>query len=160
MYEVTIRQLAPRPTAVIRTTTEPAALAQAFDEILPATWQAAQAAGRTPTGPPFGRYFAFSEAEVDLEAGIPLDAPIVPAGRVVASELPGGEAACLVHVGPYETLIAAHEALEQWMQEHGRQAAGPVWESYVTDPGSEPDSSQWRTELLLPLVPAAPSANG
>lgn len=152
-YEIAIKQLTPQPTAVIHTTVETPKLAAVFEDLFPAAWQAVQEAGRTPAGPPFGRYFAYSNTEVDLEAGIPVDAPITDAGRVTASELPGGEAACLVHVGPYTNLGAAHDALEQWLSDNGRQAAGPVWESYVTDPSGEPDSAKWRTDLILPLLP-------
>ncbi|MDQ3692708.1 MAG: GyrI-like domain-containing protein [Chloroflexota bacterium] len=153
MPEISIKQLEPRPTAVIRTTVETPKLAAVFDDLFPATWQAVQEAGRTPAGPPFGRYFDYSDTMVDLEAGVPLDAPIAPAGRVTPSSLPGGEAVCLVHIGPYTTMGAAHDALEVWMAENGRHAAGPVWESYVTDPSGEPDSSKWRTEIIQPVVP-------
>jgi len=33
----------------------------------------------------------------------------------------------------------------------GDRAAGPFWESYVTNPREEPDSSKWITEIFLPL---------
>ena len=58
------------------------------------------------------------------------------------------------HVGPYDTISQGHAALAAWIEENGRTAAGPVREVYWTDPGQEPDSSRWKTELLMPIEPA------
>ena len=54
----------------------------------------------------------------------------------------------LVHVGPFSGLRDACERLQEWV---GDRAAGPFWESYVTNPREEPDSSRWVTEIFLPL---------
>jgi hypothetical protein len=27
-----------------------------------------------------------------------------------------------------------------------------MWEVYLTDPGTEPDTSKWRTEVFVPLA--------
>jgi effector-binding domain-containing protein len=65
-----------------------------------------------------------------------------------ASGLPGGRVAVLRHVGPFSGLRDACERLQEWA---GDRAAGPFWESYVTNPREEPDSSRWVTEIFLPL---------
>ena len=28
---------------------------------------------------------------------------------------------------------------------------GPSWEVYVTDPGAEPDTSKWQTDIYFPV---------
>jgi hypothetical protein len=61
---------------------------------------------------------------------------------------PAGRAAVLRHVGPFSGLRDACARLHEWA---GERAAGPFWESYVTNPREEPDSARWITELFLPL---------
>jgi hypothetical protein len=38
-----------------------------------------------------------------------------------------------MHIGPYEQLPAAGVALDTWVRQHGRTAAGPNWEVYWTE---------------------------
>jgi hypothetical protein len=64
---------------------------------------------------------------------------------------PAGPAAVTWHVGSYQGLGNAHHALEEWASKNNRKPAGPPWESYVTDPGQEPDPQKWRTQVFLPL---------
>lgn len=55
------------------------------------------------------------------------------------------------HVGPYDTLAETYAALMGWIGEQGRTVAGPMWEVYWTDPGTEPDPARWRTEVIIPV---------
>jgi len=43
---------------------------------------------------------------------------------------PGGEAAMVRHVGPYDGLPEAHRAIHEWSRESGRALAGTSWEIY------------------------------
>jgi len=54
-------------------------------------------------------------------------------------------------VGPYEELHVTHSALGGWLAQEGWVVAGPPWESYVTDPGANPDPKTWRTEIYMPV---------
>lgn len=60
--------------------------------------------------------------------------PELPHARVV--DMPGGEFATVMHVGPYEQLGLAYHALYAWAQEHGHEARGLVREIYVNDPAN------------------------
>ena len=65
-------------------------------------------------------------------------------------EVPGGEFAVVMHVGPYEELGLAYHALYAWAQEHGHEPRGLIREIYVNDPANvRPEALQ--TEVLLPL---------
>jgi effector-binding domain-containing protein len=67
--------------------------------------------------------------------------------------LPAGDYVTLLHVGPYDGLVQANAALQQWAsQRHVRWAMdGETWlgriERYLTDPSQEPDPSKLETEL-------------
>jgi effector-binding domain-containing protein len=68
-------------------------------------------------------------------------------------ELPAGPAIATVHVGPYQDLLRAHQALAAWAGARGREASGPAWEVFLTNPLQEPDPQKWRTKVFLPLKP-------
>ena len=102
-------------------------------------------------GPPYARYHPGPDNTFDLEAGLPVAPPVVGDDKVKASVLPGGRCAVATHVGPYELLSATHQRLHQFVADQGEKAAGPPWESYLTDPGDEPDPSKWKTLVVIPL---------
>lgn len=69
----------------------------------------------------------------------------------VAGTIPGGETVTVSHYGMYENLPASYKVIEDWIQENGYIKMGNSYEVYVTDPGSEPDSSKWETQLFYPV---------
>lgn len=154
MYEITVEQRTEQPAAVIAATTNPAGIAAVIPEILPAAWAAVKQAGRSPVGPPIVRYLSFSDDAVELEGGLPVDAPIASGDRIQPITLPAGEAAVTWHVGSYDRLSEAHMALHHWVAENNRRSGAPSYEVYWTDPGEEPDPTKWRTEIVFPLAPA------
>jgi effector-binding domain-containing protein len=103
------------------------------------------------TGPWFTRHFKMEPKVFDFEVGIPVSAPVKPSGRVVASELPAMTVARAVLRGSYEQLAAAWPELDAWIATQGRTPGPSLIETYVVDPGTNPDPSAWRTELTRPL---------
>ena len=137
-----IRELSPQPAVVEVTVTDAAGIPAAVDSGFPRLFGRLADLGVEPAGPPYIRYLR-TGAAMELELGIPVGPD---AGQ--SSGLPGGRVAVLRHVGPFSGLRDACEALQAWA---GERAAGPFWESYVTNPREEPDSSKWITEIFLPL---------
>ena len=90
-------------------------------------------------------------------AGFPVAAAITASGDVVASRLPAGQVVEAVHVGPYDTLEQTYREVEAWIAEQGLRGTDVMWESYLSDPGAEPDPATWRTLVCGPVVPAAPA---
>jgi effector-binding domain-containing protein len=152
--ECALRQVSSQPTLSIRGRTTraqlPATIGAFLGEVCPFVAQHGK-----PAGPPFARYHSVVEEEMDLEVGLPVITPLSGQGRIAAGELPGGEVALLSYFGPYEGLYAACHYLVDQVAAQGRQASGPLWEVYVTDPGTEPDPSKWQTDIYLPLLPRA-----
>jgi effector-binding domain-containing protein len=115
--------------------------------------------GQQPKGPLFMHHLTMSSTDFDVEVGFPLDALITADGHVVPGMLPAARVAQCVYRGPYEGLRAAWEAFGKRLEGDGhvRGELGPIetlWESYLVGPETTSDSTQWRTELNLPLAPA------
>jgi len=103
--------------------------------------------GQALAGPLFSRHLTTSPAVFDFEVGFPVNAPIVPAGRVKPGELQGGTVVRSVYQGPYEGLFGAWKEFGEWLKKNGFTPAGTLWERYVTGPETSPDPADWRTEL-------------
>ena len=92
------------------------------------------------------------EAPFEFEAGVPVATPIAGGDEVQPGELGGVEAAVGMHIGPYDTLEQTYTAMMEWITTQGRTVAGPMWETYLTDPDTEPDPQAWRTEVFIPVA--------
>jgi effector-binding domain-containing protein len=150
---VAVAELEAQPVLSIRGTVEAARLAEAQGERLREIWRSVDAGEATPAGPPFVRYHTFGETETDLEVGIPV---VEAVGR---GELPGGVAIRTWHIGSHDALGDAYGRLNTWVMEHGRARNGAAWEVYwwidaseEPDPSTWPPPTEWRTELVQPIV--------
>lgn len=154
-YTIERTELTPTPVLFIRSRVDRTAVAEILGQSLPAVYGHVMASGLAMAGPPYVRYVDNSPAFFTLEAGIPLVDPPPPPpadGDIEAGELPGGPAATTIHVGPYDTISAAHEALDRWMAAEGETAGGSPWEVYLTDPAEVPDPAEWQTQVVWPLA--------
>jgi effector-binding domain-containing protein len=143
-----IRELEPQVVAVKTAKTDAAGLGGVIDKTFPALFGELASRDVTPEGPPFVRYLE-TGAEMEVQLGVPIPADTTPA--VKSTVLPGGPTAVYVYIGPYDGLPAAWEQFGEWVGRQGREQDGPFWESYVSDPRSEPDPAQRLTELYMPL---------
>jgi effector-binding domain-containing protein len=92
---------------------------------------------------------------------VPVAAPVTGSGRIQPGILPAGRYAVLRHAGPYDGLIGANAALQQWAHDRGLEfdvrdtpegsAWGARFEEYITDPSGEPDPSKWETDVAYLL---------
>jgi effector-binding domain-containing protein len=152
-YEVHLRETKPQPAASIRGRTAWAEIGSFVPGAMMEIAGVVGDQGARFAGPPYTAYYNAdsSEAEIDLEVGMPVDEPIEPAGRVLPATIPGGLIATTVHAGPYEAIGAAYRALGEWVQEHGHETAGPPREIYLNDPGQVQDPGALRTEIVWPV---------
>jgi AraC family transcriptional regulator len=153
-----IVELTPQPSVAVRLQ-QPMTeldLGALFDIHLPNIADQIANLGGEPAGAPYGRYHQFGPDRVDVEIGIPVAMPVAnlrpladcEAGEMGSSELPGGEAAVVVHRGPYDTLPGAYDALHDWIHAQGRDEGPGPWESYIDDPSEVSDPTQLRTEVV------------
>lgn len=105
-------------------------------------------AGVMPLSMPMSLYPAMPAAEVSFHAAVMVSAEDAAkvTGNIMAAELPAGEVMMVTHVGPYDKMYEAHQALWAHMEAEGIPAAMPVFEVYIDDPGQvAPDAL--RTEV-------------
>jgi len=152
-YRVEVRKLSPSATAVIYASIPFGEMAETLGEIFGEVQHYLHAIGVGPvSNQAFARFVVHQKEErVDVEAGFATSHPVTPAGDIRPAELPGGEAAVCLHVGPFNEIDKAYAALTEWLGAHGRKAAGVPWELYLSLPGEFPQ----RTEIFVPLAPLA-----
>lgn len=112
-----------------------------------------------PCGAPFLRYHVIDmQGEMDIEAGVPVPAPLPGTERVKAGVLPAGRYATLTYSG---SGIAGNKALIEWVRANGHDfdrwdeprgdAFRSRYESYLTDPKVEPRKTKWEVEVAILL---------
>jgi effector-binding domain-containing protein len=138
---VAIDALRPRLLAAVRRTAAPAEIPRVFKPALDQVW----AFLRRHKGLRTDGHNVFVYHHVDRpEAGMPIDFGVEvtryfdPEGEVRCVETPEGEAAVLVHHGPYGELPGAHAALHAWCASNGRTIGThslEVYGDWSDDPG-------------------------
>jgi effector-binding domain-containing protein len=65
-----------------------------------------------------------------VDFGVQVAARFEAVGSVHWVDTPAGEVARTVHVGPYDQMGAAHDAIHAWCAAHGRTIGAASWELY------------------------------
>jgi effector-binding domain-containing protein len=151
----TILEVAPQRLAAIHVVVPRAEIQQVMGPGIGELMSTLAAQGIAPAGPWRTMHLRFDDQVFDFEIAVPVDRPVVPAGRVKQSSQPGGTIARTVHHGAYEGLAQAWPELSRWIEAQGRKPGMPIWEVYLTDPGANPDPATWQTELNRLLVEEA-----
>ncbi len=141
----------PTTTAVVRGTIAADEVSDFFDRSFSVLREAIAAQGVTATGPAFALYRGIPDETMDLEVGFPTDRAIEPDGSAEPGELLGGQVARVIHAGSFDGLAGAWQGLGAWIAEQGLTPAESYWEVYVTEPGSDMDPAELRTELNWPV---------
>jgi effector-binding domain-containing protein len=103
------------------------------------------------TGKPFSIYYSTDTVMFDVVVALPIQTKIESAGGFETGVLGAGPAAMISHFGNYKNLPATYQIINKWMEEQNYQIAGNSWEVYINDPGSEPDSTKWETQVYFPV---------
>jgi effector-binding domain-containing protein len=88
------------------------------------------------------------EDPMDIDFGVQVIRPFPSEGEVISTETPAGEVAITVHVGPYDQLAGAHDAIHAWRAANRRELAGCSWEIYG-DWSDDPAKLETRVVYLL-----------
>jgi effector-binding domain-containing protein len=116
-------------------------------------------AGIAPNGEALAIYHAWGPDGIDVEMCVPMDPDGSLAGDFVERILPAATVAQTLHVGSYDGLKDAYEAVDAWIGKHGFAAAGPSRERYIIGPARDmPEADYWtlvETPVERALVPVS-----
>jgi len=141
-------ELEPRAVVFVRT---PTRITEIGNKITACLARVGPYVGGNAAGPPFARYPEWDGDGGVIEVGLPVRTRMAGEGDIETGELPGGRAAAVTHVGPYDGLVHTWEALKRWMTEAGLEGRAAPWEDYVDDPCSVPHESL-RTLIHWPIT--------
>jgi effector-binding domain-containing protein len=150
-HTIIIETLPAQPIAAVRRRVPIGEIAGAWKPALDQVWAFL---GRNPTLRAEGHnvflyhHPALREEPMDIDFGVQVIRPFPSEGDVISTETPAGEVATTVHVGPYDELAAAHNAIHAWRAASNRELGGCSWEIYG-DWSDDPAKLETRIMYLL-----------
>lgn len=149
-YQITVTEVAGRPTAVVPATTTWQEFPTLWMQLLDEVWACLRAGGIDHG---CRNVMLYLDDTPQIEVGVQLDRPCPLTGRVVKSSLPAGRVAMTTHHGPYSELDSAHRAVLEWCTTEGLRTVGPRWEVYGPH---RDDPAELTTEIYWLLKPPVP----
>lgn len=149
VQEVMIKQVPPSRVAALTATAagfDPVHISPVIQPLYHSLCERITEAGLEITGPAIAWYEHGEGDSIVVHAGMGFSGGGTGDFEVV--DLPGFEAATLIHHGPMEEIMPSEQALARWLDDHGRKATGLAREFYLDCP---PDQADWVTELQVPL---------
>lgn len=148
-YKVRLETLSSRILAAVRRRVAIKDLATAFKPALDSVWAFLRShPGLRTDGHNIFLYHHESPAVMPVDFGVEVVRPFVGEGDVACVTTPEGEAATIVHRGPYAELSAAHKALHQWCAANGRTIGAYSLEIYG-DWSEDPKKLETTIQYLL-----------
>ena len=142
---------AAQATAVIHLTIPRADIRTVMGPGIQELMAAVAAQGIATAGPWFTHHLRMAPDIFNFEIGVPVAAPVAPAGRVTPGLLAAATVARTTYRGGYEGLPAAWREFDAWITANGHTPAPDLMECYVAGPESGADPAAWQTQLVRPL---------
>jgi effector-binding domain-containing protein len=149
---IELRDVPPQRLLVKKTTCAHSEIGPAFAAAIRSVGECLRGGRATMTSMPMSVYLSWRDSDCDMAARGQVDGNVTPGEDCEWFDLPGGPHAFASHLGPYDTLHETHAAIQNWCSSRGLKLTGPCWEAYATDPGVEPDSSKWQTDVHYPVA--------
>ncbi len=151
-YEILTANLPASEAVAIRTIVPMAELQDFFNHAFLDLSETIKHGGASPVGPPFVRYYSVTPQAVDVEAVMTCDRSVPVSGRVKTIHLDAAQAAIVRHVGRYDKMKPAYDAIQEWMRNNGKHPSEAPREVYVTTGAEVPDPSEWVTLVEQPIA--------
>ncbi len=154
-YEVKIETVQPEWVAAVRARAAIGGIAQVWKPALDQVWAFVKANGGLSPGHNLFLYHHPDRRSdpMDIDFGVQVSHPFEPEGNVRCIRTPAGEVASTVHVGPYDRMVDAHNAIHAWCSaEQSQDRAGVVGNLRRLDrrPGTAGDDDQISPRLRPP----------
>lgn len=149
-YDCRIVEVKDQPVLTMRTVAAvedlPAFLGEAFSTI----GQYLDEIGEQPTGMPFAAYHNMDMKALEVEAGFPVARMVPGKGKIESGKINGGKFGITLHVGEYDSVGPAYDALAAFVKQKGYTPSGVAYEYYLNDPSENPNVKP-ETEIRFPL---------
>jgi effector-binding domain-containing protein len=146
-YKIEIKDIEPVRAAVMRYKGPAAGASKVFPNVFKAIQGKASSS-------PFICYHKMNQETKtgDMELCVPT-AEIPSGNGVAAKDLPRIKAVCVTHIGPYETIHYAYEAIDRYAQEKMLTLQPPFREVFIKGPGMliKGNPNKYITEIQFPL---------
>ncbi len=107
--------------------------------------------GLKQVAPPIAIHYGERDGALSLDAGIPVERiDTQPAAPIRTGSMFEGRVVKAVYRGDYRGLAAAREQVRVYLATAGLTQDGPMWEQYVSDPGSTP-VAELVTNIFVPI---------
>lgn len=109
-----------------------------------------QKAGFEANEPPCAIYYSVDEVKkvTDLAAAVPVKRSTPELKGFKKTTIPKSRVVSTTHIGSYESMMPAYEALEKYLKEHSLNRE-LVIEEYFSDPEVEKDPDKWKTNIYF-----------
>ena len=131
-YEIVVEQVPAELIAAVRVLVPVGQVSRAWKPALDKVWAFLKA---NPDVRPGHNLFLYRHPDrqgdpIEAEFGVQVARRFEPAGEVRCVETPAGEVARTIHVGPYDRMSLAHDAIQAWCAANGRTIGPASWETY------------------------------
>jgi effector-binding domain-containing protein len=149
-YDVVVETAQAELVAAVRAKVAVGNIAQAWKPALDQVWAFLRANGGLRPGHNLFLYHhpARRDEAMDIDFGVQVGRPFEREGEVECVMTPAGEVARTVHVGPYDQLGDAHNAIHAWCGANNRKIAQASWEIYG-DWSDDPATLETTIKYLL-----------
>ncbi|MBN2172874.1 MAG: GyrI-like domain-containing protein [Bacteroidales bacterium] len=108
--------------------------------------------GAQIAGAPMSIWYSWEGDKMVFDNVIPVDKKIKGSNDIKSITTYKGKVVKVTHTGDYESTQYSWGILENYIKENDLlEMNGDPWESYLTDPQSQPDPTKWVTELYWPI---------
>jgi effector-binding domain-containing protein len=131
-YEIVVETAQAELVAAVRARVTIGGIGSAWKPALDQVWAFLKTNGELRSGHNLFLYHhpGHRDEPMDIDFGVQVDRAFKPEGLVQCVETPAGEVARTVHIGPYNLLPGAHDAVHAWCAANNRKIAQASWEVY------------------------------
>jgi effector-binding domain-containing protein len=131
-YEIAVETAQPGLIAAVRARVTIGEIGRAWKPALDHVWAFLKTNGELRPGHNLFLYHhpAHRNDLMDVDFGVQVARRFEGQGDVRCVKTPAGEVARTVHIGPYDRLGEAHDAVHAWCAAHNRKIARASWEVY------------------------------
>lgn len=149
MYPCEIQEQALRQTLSIRFRASVKELPEHFTRVYAAITHYIRQRETLLAGPAFAIYYNLNMRNLDIEAGFPVNRPMLASGEIQFGEIPAGTFAVCHYTGPYNKMNPAYEELTSFATDKGYKPGKIAYEWYLNGPGVDPENL--RTDIAFPV---------